>query len=347
MRTVQVVLLPPAGGELRVVTVPNAPSRSPRCIAVVPGADVLGREVAIAGATPAQRQAATLAGLAASLAAPASQLTCVMGKERQAAVAFVAAHDRIEGWRKMAASAGFAPDTMLPDYALLTRPAAGVAHVADRGDAVVRTSQGGFACQPDLLPVLTEGLQRVEVDFEAALTSAVRAGLAGEAPNLLAAQRATALTKQTRFPVLAVGVAAAFALACAVPWIDAYRLGAEAAALRAQTVELARNALPNARRIVDPLAQLREAAAPKQHAEQLLDQSAGLLEGLAISPNVRMSRLELGGDGVVRASLSTPDLIQLQPLRDYLAKAGLRATETPKASSANQLNVELQVATAR
>jgi type II secretion system protein L len=342
MTTVRLILLSSGEDDMKILSVQGAPKRSPACILVVPGADVLGREIAAAGSTPAQRRATALSQLAADLAAPAAQLTCAIGSGRNGQTAFVASRKQVEGWRDRATRAGQAPDLILPDYALLPRPSAGVACVAHRDDSIVRTARAGFACQPDLLGALTNGLQIEEVDFERAAVAAVRSGAVMESPDLLGALREAAASRSRYLPALTAGAAAAaLVVASVVPWVDAIRINAETSALHAKTAEIARAALPDARRIVDPLAQLREAARPHLGSETLLQTSAGLLEGLSLAPNVKLSRLELGEDGAVRASLSTPDLIQLQPLRDHLSSLGLRATETPGNSSPNQQNVEL------
>lgn len=342
MTTVRLILLPSNGQKAKILSVQGAPKRSPRCIAVAPGVEVMGREIRASGTTPAQRKAAAFSQLSGDLAAPPSETAYAVGAGREESFMLVAARKKVATWQSAAAETGLAPDAIIPDFALLPKPAGDTAHLADRGDAVVRTAQAGFACQPDLLRLMTNGLQIVELDFEKTIVNAVRSGAAADAPNLLTGLRAGARETGKVLPVLAACAAGiALTLAAATPWIESIRFDAETRALHAEAIEVARTVLPDARRIVDPLTQLREAALPQQKSNALLQQAAGLLEGLARTPGVRLSRLELGADGMVHANLSTPDLVQLQPLRDHLSSLGLRSTETPKDGGVNSQNVDL------
>ncbi len=346
MRTVQLALLPEAGGEWRTLTVQNAPAASPRCVLIVPGSEVLAREVDVSGATLAQSRAAALAMLAPELASTAAGNICSVDAARDGKqMAFIVSRDRIDAWLETARKAGLSPDAILPDFALLQKPEAGAAHVADRGDVVVRTPTAGFACQRDLLAVLAQDLHLIEVDFEQCAIAATRSGWTASSANLLSGIRASQTTLgESRAPVWTlVAAAAALMVAAVAPWVSTIRLGGETGRIRSETAALARAALPGARQIVDPLAQLREATLPARRAEASLTSAAGLLEGLARAPSVQLSRLEITEDGAVHASLTAADLGQLQPLRDHLASLGLGSTETPGASRPNHLSIELIV----
>lgn len=346
MKPVQVAFIPQPGGEWRVLTVHGAPANAPRCILVAPGADVLAREVDAAGATPAQSRAAALAALAPQLASAPDRNACAVGAMRGGRqLAFLVLRERIYAWIDTARKAGLDAEAIVPDFALLPRPAAGVAHLAGRDDAVVRTHTGGFTCQRELLTALAGDLKLVEVDLEQSAIDTVRSGALNQAPDLLSAIRVKAPRSSARGQTWSISAAAAAALvvAAVTPWITTMRANGETSRLRTEAVAVARTALPDARQIVDPLAQLREAAMPQRRSETSLTHAAGLLEGLARAPSVRLSRLELGEDGAVRASLSAAYLSQLQPLRDYITSLGLGHTETPGTSSPNHLTIDLVV----
>jgi len=349
MKPVQLVFFPTGEEGWRVMPVAGAPARSPRCILVVPGADVLARNIEISGATPAQSRAAALATLAQDLAAPADQLVCGLGAgEAGRRIVFVASRARLDAWLGAAKVRGFMPDIILPDFALLPIPQAGEAHVAARGeDHVVRTGQTGFTCQPDLAEGLMGSLTPATIDLEPAAILVVQRGAIASAPDLLAgmARRASkALSRSLLWP--AAAAAAALVIATAAPWISASRINAATTGLRKEGEAVARAALPNASRIVDARAQLREAAFPRERTGMALEYATGILEGLGRTSGVQLSRLEFSVDGVMHANLSAADLSQLQPLRDHISQLGLRGSETPGESRANSILVDFAVTAA-
>lgn len=346
MKPVQLVFVSDGDEAWRIVPVAGAPARSPQCVLVVPGADVLAREVEISGATPAQSRAAALATLAPDLAAPADQLICGLGPAGAGRwIALVASRARAEAWLSSARVRGFAPDTILPDYMLLPVPDHGDAHVAATGeDVVVRAGWTGFSCQRDLAEQLVRALTPVTMDLEQAAVNAVRSGAIARAPDLLPGISATNRKSPAGSMVWPLAAAAAaLVIATAAPWVSASRINGATADLRKQGEEVARAALPNASRIVDASAQLREATLPRERTGLALEYATGVLEGLTLTSGVNLSRLEFSGDGVMHASLSAADLSQLQPLRDRISQLGLRSTETPGESSANTLSVDFAV----
>lgn len=349
MKSVQLIFLAEGDEVWRTIPVANAPARSPRCILVVPGSHVLSREIEAAGATPAQSRGAALAALAPDLATPADQLVCGLGATRAGQhVALLASRSQIDAWLSAARARGLSPDAVLPDYMLLPVPEHGEAQIAVRGeDIVARTGWAGFACQRDLAEQLIGARTTVTADLEQAALAAVRRGTIADAPNLLAGMtRAIRKTPARSLWWPLAAAAAALVVATVAPWVSASRINGATVELRKAGDEIARAALPNASRIVDAKAQLREAALPRERTAQALNYATGILEGLAVSSGVHLSRLEFGSDGVMHASLTTADLSQLQPLRDHIALLGLRSGETPGQSSANSLSVDFTVTSA-
>lgn len=346
MKPVKLLLVSDDGDPWQALSVAGAPARSPRCVLVVPGAHVLAREIDVAGATLAQSRAAALATLAPELAAPAEQLACALGApEDGRRIALIASRERIDTWLSAAKAQGLTPDAILPDFMVLPVPDAGQAHVAARGeDVVVRAASVAFTCQRDLAEQLTANLMLVTIDLAQAAVNAVRRGMIANAPNLLdgvsrAAKKAPA--RSMIWPVAAA--AAALVAATAAPWISTARINGATAELRRHGDVIARAALPGASRIVDARAQLREAALPHERTGRALNHAAGILEGLALTSGVNLSRLELRADGATHASISAADLSQLQPLRDHIARLGLHSAETPGESRPNNLSVDFVV----
>jgi general secretion pathway protein L len=349
MKPVQLVLVPDNDDAWRIISVAGASARSPRCVLVVPGVHVLAREIDVAGATPAQSRAAALATLAPELATPADQLTCALGAPSGGRrIAFIASRARINGWLTAAKAQGLAPDAIIPDFMLLPAPELGQAHMAVRGeDVVVRTASTGFTCQHDLAEQLVANLTPVTIDFEPAAGNAMRRGAITTAPNLLDGMSATirkAPARSALWPIAAAFIA--LAIATAAPWVSASRINGATAELRSEGDATARTPLPGASRIVDARAQLREAVLPYERTGKALNHATGILEGLAQTSGVQLSRLELDADGVMHASLAAADLSQLQPLRDHIARLGLRSIETPGESRPNSLSVDFAVADA-
>jgi type II secretion system protein L len=345
MKPVQLVFLSD-DDAWRTVSVADAPARSPRCVLVVPGAHVLAREVEIVGSTPAQSRAAALATLAPDLAAPANQLICSIGTvDPGQRIALIVARAKVDEWEDAAKARGLSPDLIIPDFMLLPISQQGEAHVATRGDEiVVRTRQTAFTCQRELTERMLGALKTVTLDLDQAATHVVRSGALGGTPNLLigaAGKAERSSGRSMRWP--AAAAAAALIVATLAPWVSAWRLDDATTDLRRRGDEVARAALPEAKRIVDASAQLREAALPRERTEKALSYAITILEGLARTPGVQMSRLELRDDGLMHASLLAADLSQLQPLRDHVASLGLNSGETPGESLANSLSVDFTV----
>jgi len=324
-----------------------ASSRGPSRLLVLPGALVLAREVAPAGRTEAQARAAALAALAPELAMPTDACICALGPSRNGKrMAFVVARHVLDRAIAAAKANGFAPDAIVPDYALLPEPQGEEAIVATGAECIVRLSGAGFGCPPDLLPTLLGERPRRPIDIAAAARATTAAPALANLPSLQLSSSAAARTDRSALPVLAAAsLAAALAIYAALPWIDVARLNAATADLRRETEQVARAALPNAQRIVNPLAQLREARMPAASAATGLEQAATLLEGLSRSPGVSIARLELA-DGAMRAQVGVSNTSLLQPLRDHAAARGYQLVETPGPSQPNSIPVDLQFAPA-
>jgi type II secretion system protein L len=345
MKPVQIIMPPTsANAAWRTLSAMSA-ARGPSRILLAPGSLVLAREVDHVGRTEAQARSATLAALAPELAMPADACVCALTPARgDKRMAFVISREALDRLTSDARANGFAPDAVVPNFALLPAPEGEDAVVAQGPEAIVRLRDGGFSCQPDLLPLLLGARLQRHVDFDEAARTCVASGRHVALPNLLQTAPSSPAPGSRRMPALAIAsLAAALAIFAALPWIDAYRLNSATAALRRETEQVARAALPNAQRIVNPIAQLREARMPAALAAGGLDHAAILLEGLARAPGVSVTRLDVT-DGQVRAHVDVASTSLLQPLRDHVAASGLQLVETPGISQPNSIPVDLELA---
>jgi type II secretory pathway component PulL len=346
MKTVQLAFLPSAPGQgWRILTLAARPAEAPSRILVAPGASVLARQANAQGRTLAQEQATALADLAGDLAMPADACVCAVEPGPSGRrLAFIASRSVVERWLADARAQGFDPDAIIPDYALIPPPRETRATFARIGrEVAVRTAEGGFTCQSDLLDALTPGLSRSEVDIDAAAAGSLSGGLLRRLPNLLLALPRQPRTSQASLTKAGAAAIVSLCILASLPWIDALRKNEAARQLRSSTDELARSALPEGARIVNPLAQLREASAGRRQAMASLWLAEDLFNGLRAAPGVEITGLEIRPDGGVLARLLAPDLALLQPLRDHLSAAGIIWEETPLPSLPNSIPLDLSI----
>lgn len=348
MKTVQLIL-PPFGTyeDWRVRDFPVRTSRGPSRILVAPGALVMSREIEAVGRTEAQARAAALATLAAEMAMPPNDCICAVAPAGTGRMtAHIMARSARDALLNAAKAQGHAPDAIIADFALLPAPQADTAMVARRGDCLVRTTASAFACQADILPLLLGGSTAKEIDFETAASEAIREGRHQQQPNLMTASVETKTSSRSPAPVVALlAAAAALGVFAVLPWLEAGQLNRATTQLHTEAEAVAREALSGTQRIVNPLAQLREASLPRARATEGLGNVVTVVEGLARAPGVVIARLSFDGE-TVSAHVGVPSTALLQPLRDHVTANGLHLVETPGLSESNNIPVELVVRTA-
>lgn len=332
------------------VSVPGQ-GRRDTLVLVLPGEDVFGREAAVPGSTVRQVQAAALRVLEEELADASGSVAAVSPPpSRPGDLVCVVAREVLEQWRSAASARGLTPDLIAPDFCLIARPEqSDVLRVAYTGDrAVARASGAGFACQPDLLPMLAGGRHIERVDLEQEAASAARSGRLGRLPDFSTALAPASAPASDRKTLQRAGMAAvaAAALLMAAPWVQTLRLDLAAGEARTQARELARAALPGESRIVNPRAQLEEGGRIYGASSPELSAASALLSGLAHAPVVRINRLEAQA-GEVQAQLSASQDADLAPIRERLAAAGVTVVEAPSQDADGRLTVELQLRASR
>lgn len=353
MKAVQLILPPVHGRDTwRTISVQTSVARGPSRILLAPGALVMARDIETLGRTNAQARAATLARLAPDMASPASESVCALSPAQVSRtqdatrIAHVMTRRALDALVSSAKAQGHAPDAIIADFALLPAPEPGGTVIAQHGDCLVRTATGAFACENNLLAALLGERRVQEVDFESAAVECIRHGRHLMLPNLIAAGENAKASAPRIMPVAAMLAAgAALSIFAVLPWIEASQSNAATAMLRAETEAVARKALPGAQRIINPIAQLREAGMPRARAVAGLENAVTVVEGLARAPGVAIARLSFDGEAVT-AHVGVPNTSLLQPLRDHIAANGLQLVETPGLSEPNSIPVELTVTAA-
>lgn len=348
MSTIRLAFIADGEEPWREIGVAAQPPRGRKAsnVLVVPGAQVLSRWMPVAGSTPAQMRAAALNALAPDLAQPADACIAAIGAANASGLRLVAiaARNDVEAWSAAAQQRGFTPDIITPDFALLPAPAEDTAIIARRaGDVVVRDRLAAFTCQAELLDLLLPDRTTEEHDFEAEAVHATRQGRLFDAPDFAWAAARKRDVAERPFPIVRIAAAAGVALllGAAAPWIHALRLDAAARDFRREAETIARTALPDATRIVNPRAQLEEALLPARAGGRLAAAAAAIIEGASAAPGASISRLEADAEIGVSASLSINSAGDLEPIRARLAALGMQAEESSGAPVAGRTPVDI------
>jgi general secretion pathway protein L len=346
MSLIHLHVLPQGAGAWRDLTV-SAPGAGPdKHVLVVPGVDVLAHELDPPGRTARQTSAAALQLLAERLAAPIDE--CMAAAAPGAGPRFVlaASRRRVDEWIEAAHARGLQPDLVVPDYLLLQPPPTGVrmARLED-GDVVMRGAGLACACEASLAGMLAGDAPIEWVDFDRAAAETAKSGELERCADLRPAAPSEATPAGAGLRrVLSAGLAAA-ALFAAAPWVLAIRADSAARSLRQEARETAQSALPQAARIVDPRAQLKETLARYEGGRDQIRSAHALIAGLAGAPQVQIHRLETSLTDV-RAQLSAAQVEDLAPLREHLAGFGLTLVETPGLQSEGRVAFDVQLVAA-
>jgi type II secretory pathway component PulL len=348
MSLLRFAFIGPGGIVRRLDAEAGGAARRLRRVLVVPGSDVSAAWIEAAGSTPAQRRAAALAELGPRLAlAPADAAVALgprgAGGGRQ--LVCVAARAQLAGWLASARAAGFDPELVTPDFALIAAPPPGEARIArDGGDVIVRGHELAFRSQAELAPMLLAGASLAETDLYAEASRAARTGLVAAAPDFAAAASGAASPRLVGAAVRgAAALVVALAIAAATPWIDVARLNHAAAEQRRAQIELARAALPGAERIVDPRAQLAQAALDLDAGSagvQLLERAVG---AIAAAPTAIVDRatVDAARGVVIEARVLAPE--DLDGLRALAAAESLALRETLGLTEEGRTAVQIDI----
>jgi len=152
-----------------------------------------------------------------------------------------------------------------------------------------------------------------------------------------------ALLKRWRLPLAVAGLWAA--LAAAVPAYRAATLDAERERLTEQMVQLYRDTVPGARRVVDPAAQMAQQRALLQRgsgADPLLALLGAISEPLSGLPGYALEELRYQ-DGALELAVRTDDLAALESLAPRLAQAGVGMSRLSASADADATRTRIRL----
>ncbi|MEZ5936594.1 MAG: type II secretion system protein GspL [Hyphomonadaceae bacterium] len=346
MTLIRLGLLPRPGQQWRELAVTTPGRAKSLKVLVVPGEGAVSRWLEVKGSTTAQIGAAARLQIADDLAQPLGDCAVALGAahDGRRQVCVVANND-LAAWKAEAASHGFIPDAIVPDYALLALPDEdAIAAAQIDGETIAGGPGVGFACQPELASLLLQDRDTQPVDFDERIVRCARQNALSSAPNFAARSgEGAAGGLQERALHLAAVAALALLVGSLAPWVHALRIDASAASMRKQATRIAAETLPDAPQIRDARAQLLEPLRPFTHSRKSVELSLALFDGLAQAPGVLINRLEVDPDGQLLAALSVSSPSDLDPVQASLAGAGYRTSQTQGATAAGRTTIDLVV----
>ncbi|MEF3193995.1 MAG: hypothetical protein K6346_07265 [Halothiobacillaceae bacterium] len=218
------------------------------------------------------------------------------------------------------------PDAIYSELDALPIPAEGWVTLAFAGLWLARNSQGeAFALEPELLTALRDDAEPVRMieTPEGPLVWLHSHLNERDGINLIDHDRATGLMDQLRpWRAPALLVAIALLLQGGLMLHEIHTLHQQRAAMQAEIERMAREAAPQVKRWVNPIAQLRQLAtggtAPPAESG-MLDMLARLAPALAARPGIKLGALRFQG-GTLEAQLRAADAGSLESLLEMLRK---------------------------
>lgn len=237
-----------------------------RTIVIVPGEQLLLRQVAIGEGRPKQQLAAARFHASQHSLAPPEGLHVALDAARAGDHGrWIAGVDRrlLADWLAELAQFGIEPDALVPAALLLGDSAHGGSPGRWGSYVIGRQDTLAYAVEEDLASELASaGVSPDRLDEGATLSTLVLAAAQGSGLNLLSGDfdaRSAAAWRWARLRRPAILAACALGLVLAISIVQGARDSAAARRISAQNIDMVRAALPEASRIVNAPAQLREA----------------------------------------------------------------------------------------
>lgn len=303
-----------------------------RTVAVAPGADVLVRWLDLPVGGTVQVRAAARWALKDQLAGDADRMVVALGAAPTEGPRLVAAVGAglLEAWIDYLAALGVAPVAIVPDVLVLPPPEDEdvLNGAVFAGDVALRGRGFAAAVQPDLVEAVA-GARRVEMIEDAGrLETLLATAAAAPAVDLLSGvDRPRAASRR------GWGLAAALAAAVVVsPLVLTLAAAArdQVAADRAQkrTAVLIAEALPDAARAADPVAEVEHRLASAPPPGGLAVASAALFAAVEQVEGAELDGLSADAGRGLRATLSYPAFGDLDEMKAALAGSGLVLSDT-------------------
>lgn len=297
----------------------------------------------------AQARAAARLLVSENSLAPAGSLHVALGRsvdgEADRAIGAVAA-DRIAGWIASFQALGFDPDSIVPAPLLLPRPDEAYVAGAPGGQPVLRGHNSGFADEPGLSDHIVGDSPVATIDGEA-LDASILVAIADPVLDL----RQGAFAKRQpwrldwplvrRLGLLALAIAGV-TLLIGLVLIARYSFAAERLEMQAEVA--ARAALPRGAADGDPVAALDARLADLRGGGLGFSATAGALFGaVQATPNVELTALDFGADGLLRATIAASGAAEAEALRARIEEAGLNVEASPFRSEAGRITGEFRI----
>ena len=324
--------LPLAAGNLLLGAKLSNTASAARIWVIVPGTDVTTHTVALPPHTSYRARAAISFLLEDELAEDSDGLhlalaPAVGGEHLVAAVS----GGVMKQWQDKVSGFGFKPDLMIPDY--LALPAAGDAPVIRRcgGLLIARTHTGGFSIEAEVADWVLDddGMARAKAVEEDDLIHEMFAALNNSAVmNLLQGNYAlrrdwSGLRRNWgRSAVLAASLAIFFLFA---QLADGFRMHRQAEAAQDRVEALMREVLPDAKRVVNPRAQIRARVQDLRATDSgaFLRMSGMLFSAVDGVPGVTIETLRFNAkQGELAVGLALPSYEAAQALRTEMQRQG-------------------------
>lgn len=320
------------------------------CVAVIPGIDVALAALCVPKGTAVQMQAAARLMLEDVVAGNDTEFTIAVSSDVFDDDARWVAHFDASLCQEVLSrllTYGLDPDVIVPAAALLPNPIEGSLRAPYFGVDIARAKTRGFAAEPAVMDYILEAEQPCQRLNEATFQSHFLQS-ADTAPGLNLRVGTLSKTDASRFSFRWLRRAAVLLAIAAVLWpalslVDAIKYERAARQVDLQAMERVRQALPNAPRIVNARAQLRErmsALGLRGGPEQLLAHLARAIQG---QPGTTAeSIVHAPGQGLT-ATLIIADQNRLDQLVSALQSAGVSAKAQAIRASRNGPRADLTI----
>ncbi len=304
-----------------------------RVVAVVPADDLTIHHAELPDLSEPQANAAARLLVAGQSASAADTLHVAVGRPDGTGDRPVVAIDRGRFASLLAdlAGQGHDPDAVVAASMLLVRPAAGYVRGTIGAETILRGADGAFADDPVLTPLLTDGA--ITTLDRAALETGLVAGVTNPEVDLrqglFAKRRVWGIdwVRLRRIGRIALCVAAATLL---FHIVELVRLRMAATRLEANSIVVARAALPPGTNINNPLFQVQDQLnGLRGPGGGMLPLAAAVATAVQATPNVELTAMIFDGGGTLRITARAPTVADLSALETRLTAAGLTAAAGP------------------
>lgn len=348
------LILDEAGGVLQRGRLALDDAETPplmRTVAIAPGGDVSVRWLDLPVGGAAQVRAAALWMLRDDLAAAPDRVAVSLGRPvaaGQKRMAVVVSRVLVQAWTDYLEGLSVKADVILPDMLTVQAPEEDdVLSSVIFGSGLALRGQGfAAAIQPDLLDLIAAGRTVRPVTSEVEIERMMGAAALSPEVNLLDTGRQNRVAAKGSWR-LAAGLAAAVLLSPLVLALaQASRDEMAARRMQAEAVALIERADPEAARSPDPIAAFRQSAATAPPPGGIVAAAAVLFAAVESVEGAELDIFVSDPEGGVRATVSYPAYQDLDTMKQAVAAAGMRLTDTSTLDDAGRVVSDVTIGAA-